>query len=45
MSYSVNNEDVEKCDFIHVHEDIVKEVLGNMPEEENLYDLGQAKIS
>lgn len=41
MSYSVNNEDVEKCDFIHVHEDIVKEVLGNMPEEENLYDLAE----
>ena len=32
---------IEKCDFIHVHEDRVKEVLGNMPEEEKLYDLAE----
>lgn len=28
-----------KCDYIHVHEDIVFEVDKKMPEEEELYDL------
>ncbi|HBA68449.1 MAG TPA: transcriptional regulator [Lachnospiraceae bacterium] len=32
-------EQVEKCEFIHVHEDIVKKVNGKMPEEDKLYDL------
>lgn len=32
-------QEVERCDFIHVHEDIVKHVKQHMPEEEQLYDL------
>lgn len=30
---------VERCEFIHVHEDVVKEVNEKMPSEEELYDL------
>lgn len=32
---------VEKCDFIHAHEDIVCNVRAMMPEEEQLYDLAE----
>lgn len=32
-------EQIEKCEFIHVHEDIVKKVNGKMPKEDKLYDL------
>lgn len=31
--------EVEHCDFIHVHEDAVKEVQSNLPAEEDLIDL------
>ena len=31
--------EVESCEFIHVHEDIVAKVTENMPDEETLYDL------
>ena len=31
--------EVEHCDFMHVHEDIVKKVQENMPEPEELQDL------
>ena len=31
----------ERCEFIHVHEDIVKKVMKQMPEEEILYDLAE----
>lgn len=34
-------EAVEKCDFICVHEDIVKQVNEQMPEEEKLFDLAE----
>ena len=30
---------IERCEFIHVHEDIVAKVTENMPDEETLYDL------
>ena len=30
---------IDQCDFIHVHEDIVKAVNEHMPDEELLYDL------
>ena len=33
--------DVERCEFIHVHEDIVGQVNKNMPDEEILYDLAE----
>lgn len=29
----------ERCEFIHVHEDVVDQVKENMPDEETLYDL------
>ena len=31
--------EVESCEFIHVHEDIVRKVTETMPDEETLYDL------
>ena len=34
-------EEAEKCEFICVHEDIVKEVNEKMPEEEKLFDLAE----
>ena len=33
--------DVEQCEFMHVHEDIVAQVEKNMPYEEVLYDLAE----
>lgn len=33
--------DLERCEYIHVHEDIVSQVQGNMPDEEILYDLAE----
>ena len=30
---------LERCEMIHVHEDIVEKVKANMPDEETLYDL------
>ena len=32
-------EQVEHCEYMHVHEDIIKEVRVRMPEEDKLYDL------
>ncbi len=32
-------EQVEKCEYIHVHKDIVEKVNEQMPEEDKLYDL------
>ena len=29
------------CDFLHVHEDTVQQVLAELPEEERLYDLAE----
>ena len=31
--------EVERCEYIHIHEDIVEQVNQNMPDEETLYDL------
>lgn len=33
------DEKIEQCDFMHVHEDIVEAVRTKMPDEESLYDL------
>lgn len=33
--------DVECCDDIHVHEELVQHVHENMPEEDKLYDLAE----
>ena len=32
---------IEKCEFLCVHEDVVREVLQTMPQEEILYDLAE----
>ena len=32
---------IERCEFLCVHEDTVKTVLGKMPAEETLYDLAE----
>ncbi len=33
--------DNEKCEYLFVHEDPVKKVINDMPEEEKLYDLAE----
>ena len=33
--------DVERCEYTHVHEDIVAQVKQSMPDEEVLYDLAE----
>ena len=33
--------DNEKCEYLFVHEDTVKKVINDMPEEEKLYDLAE----
>ena len=33
--------EIEKCEFLYVHEDAVREVLAKMPEEDMLYDLAE----
>lgn len=33
--------ETEKCEYLCVHEDTVKKVIDNMPEEETLYDLAE----
>ena len=32
---------IERCDYIHAHEDIIAKVNENMPDEEILYDLAE----
>lgn len=34
-----SNNDIERCGYIHVHEEIVKQVNQDIPDEEKLYDL------
>ncbi len=35
------NDDIERCEFLFVHEDVVKKVKEELPEEEVLYDLAE----
>ena len=37
----MNLPEIERCEFIGVHEDIVRSVTENMPPEETLYDLAE----
>ena len=37
--YPEENEPIELCGYLHVHEDLVKQVLEAMPEEDDLYSL------
>ena len=39
MAYRMNDPEIEQCDFIHVHEEIVKRVTKAMPDEDQLMDL------
>ena len=32
---------IDRCDFIHVHEDVVSRIRASMPIEEDLYDLAE----
>ena len=36
-----DNNEIERCGFLFVHEDAVGEVLGGMPDDETLYDLAE----
>ena len=36
-----DHNEVERCEYIHVHEEIVSQVNQNMPDEEILYDLAE----
>lgn len=36
-----SDKDIEKCEYMHVHEDVVKKVNNEMPDEEVLYDLAE----
>ena len=38
---TMTDPDVERCEFLHVHQDIVEAVQQQMPEEERLYDLAE----
>lgn len=35
----IERENIELCEFLHVHEDVVEEVKQHMPQEDKLYDL------
>ena len=37
----VDSNGVERCEFMHAHEDIIDKVNQEMPEEEILYDLAE----
>lgn len=37
----MQDHDLERCDFLYVHEDIVQAVQKKMPKEELLYDLSE----
>ena len=37
----IDENNVERCEYIHAHEDIIAQVNAQMPEEEILYDLAE----
>ena len=37
----LDKNNVERCDYIHAHEDIIRKVTDDMPEDETLYDLAE----
>ena len=41
MAYRMSDPEIEQCDFIHVHEDIVNRVAKVMPDEDQLMDLAE----
>ena len=38
---SCDHNEIERCDFIHAHEEIIRKVNASMPDEEVLYDLAE----
>ncbi|MBE7021823.1 MAG: helix-turn-helix transcriptional regulator [Ruminococcaceae bacterium] len=34
-------EETERCEFMHIHEEVLQKVLSAMPSEETLYDLAE----
>ena len=36
-----DNQDIERCGFLCIHEHTVEQVLGEMPDDETLYDLAE----
>ena len=40
-SAMTDNNEIERCGCLFVHEDAVSEVLGEMPDDETLYDLAE----
>ena len=41
MAYRMNDPEIEQCEFIHVHQDIVDQVTEVMPDEDQLLDLAE----
>ena len=41
MAYRMSDPEIEQCDFIHVHDDIVNRVTKVMPDEDQLMDLAE----
>ena len=41
MAYRMSDPEIEQCDFIHVHADIVNRVTKVMPDEDQLMDLAE----
>lgn len=41
MAYRMSDPEIEQCDFIHVHEDIVNRVTKVIPDEDQLMDLAE----
>ena len=39
MKRNIAEEHAESCEMLHHHEEVVKLVIGKMPQEEDLYDL------
>ena len=37
----MDNENIQSCEFMYVHEDIVQKVQKSMPDEDELYDLAE----
>ena len=41
MKRNIAEEHAESCEMLHHHDDVVKLVTGEMPQEEDLYDLAE----
>ena len=39
MKRKIEEEHAESCEMLHHHEEVIKQVIGEMPQEEDLYDL------